>query len=138
MFQPPILRTRAELVGKYSVLARRFYLSLPLCLFAWSLSVLERFVGPMWNSAENVFARTASFREDGEDEEALRWAALERLPTYNRVRRGIFRDMVGDSKEIDVSELETGEQKLLLDRLISSVDDDPERFFDRMRRRFDA
>lgn len=85
-----------------------------------------------------MFARTASFREDGEDEEALRWAALERLPTYDRVRRGIFRNVLGDSKEIDVSELETAEQKLLLDRLISSVDDDPERFFSRMRRRFDA
>ncbi|XP_015898189.3 ABC transporter G family member 32 [Ziziphus jujuba] len=92
----------------------------------------------MWNSAENVFARTSSFREDGEDEEALRWAALERLPTYNRVRRGIFKNLVGDSKEIGVSELQSDEQKLLLDRLISSVDDDPERFFGRMRRRFDA
>lgn len=92
----------------------------------------------MWNSAENMFARTSSFREDGEDEEALRWAALERLPTYNRARRGIFKNLVGDSKEIDVSKLESEEQKLLLNRLISSVDDDPERFFGRMRRRFDA
>ncbi|KAI5320501.1 PREDICTED: ABC transporter [Prunus dulcis] len=92
----------------------------------------------MWNSAENVFARASSFREEGEDEDALRWAALERLPTYARVRRGIFRDVAGDTKEIDVSELEAQEQKLLLDRLVSSADDDPERFFNRMRRRFDA
>ncbi|KAJ7956612.1 Pleiotropic drug resistance ABC transporter [Quillaja saponaria] len=92
----------------------------------------------MWNSAENVFARSASFREEGEDEEALRWAALERLPTYTRVRRGIFKNIVGDTKEIDLSELEAQEQKLILDRLVSSVDDDPERFFERMRRRLDA
>ncbi|RXI05820.1 hypothetical protein DVH24_017862 [Malus domestica] len=92
----------------------------------------------MWNSAENVFARSGSFREEGDDEEALRWAALERLPTYARVRRGIFRNVVGDTMEIDVSELEAKEQKLLLDRLVSSADDDPEQFFDRMRRRFDA
>ncbi|KAL5572721.1 hypothetical protein UlMin_022318 [Ulmus minor] len=92
----------------------------------------------MWNSAENVFARSASFKEQGDDEEALRWAALERLPTYSRVRRGIFKDIVGETKEIDVSELEAQEQKLLLERLINSVDDDPEQFFDRMRRRFDA
>ncbi|PON49109.1 ABC transporter-like [Trema orientale] len=92
----------------------------------------------MWNSAENVFARTTSFREEGEDEEALRWAALERLPTYKRVRRGIFKDVVGDTKEVDVSELQSPEQKLLLDRLINAVEDDPGRFFDRMRRRFDA
>nr|XP_023894172.1 ABC transporter G family member 32 isoform X1 [Quercus suber]XP_023894173.1 ABC transporter G family member 32 isoform X2 [Quercus suber] len=92
----------------------------------------------MWNSAENAFARTAPFREDGEDEEELRWAALERLPTYTRVRRGIFKNMVGDHKEIEVTELQAQEQKLVLDRLVTSVDDDPERFFNRMRSRFDA
>lgn len=92
----------------------------------------------MWNSAENVFARSASFREEGEDEEELRWAALERLPTYKRVRRGIFKNVVGDTKEVDVSELDSPEQKLLLDRLINAVEDDPGRFFDRMRRRFDV
>lgn len=92
----------------------------------------------MWNSAENAFARTASFREEGEDEEALRWAALERLPTYTRVRRGIFKNLVGDTKEIDVSELEAQEQKLLLDRLVNSAGDDPELFFERMRLRFNA
>ena len=92
----------------------------------------------MWNSAENVFSRAESFREEGEDEEALRWAALERLPTYSRVRRGIFTNVVGDTKEIDVGELQAQEQKLVLDRLVNSVEDDPERFFDRMRKRFDA
>ncbi|XP_065851098.1 ABC transporter G family member 32 isoform X2 [Euphorbia lathyris] len=92
----------------------------------------------MWNSVENAFARTSSFREDGEDEEALRWAALERLPTYDRVRRGIFKNVVGDRKEIDVSELQAQEQKLLLDRLVNSVDDDPDRFFQRMKNRFQA
>ncbi|WCJ29721.1 ABC transporter G family member 32 [Euphorbia peplus] len=92
----------------------------------------------MWNSVENAFARTSSFREDGEDEEALRWAALERLPTYDRVRRGIFKNVVGDRKEIDVSELQAQEQKLLLERLVNSVDDDLELFFERMKKRFQA
>lgn len=92
----------------------------------------------MWNSAENAFARSASFREGGEDEEALRWAALERLPTYNRARRGIFQDLVGDKKEIDVSDLQAQEHRLLLERLVDFVDNDPERFFHRMRSRFDA
>lgn len=91
----------------------------------------------MWNSAENLSVRSTSFREDGDDEEALRWAALERLPTYARVRRGIFRNIVGDVKEIDVDKLENDERKVLLDRLFDSVDDDWERFFNRMRRRFD-
>lgn len=92
----------------------------------------------MWNSAENVFSRSASFREEDDDEEALRWVALERLPTYARVRRGIFRNMFGDCKEVDVSELELTDQRLLLERLIKSAEDDPEQFFDRMRKRIEA
>ncbi|KAA3490138.1 ABC transporter G family member 32-like [Gossypium australe] len=92
----------------------------------------------MWNSAENVFSRSASFREEDDEEEALRWAALERLPTYARVRRGIFRNMVGDRKEVDVSELELTDQRLLLERLVKSTEDDPEQFFDRMRKRIEA
>ncbi|XP_023749630.1 ABC transporter G family member 32 [Lactuca sativa] len=92
----------------------------------------------MWNSAENLSARSSSFREDGDDEEALRWAAIERLPTYNRVRKGIFKNIVGDSKEVEVNKLEVEELKVVLDRLLNSADDDWKRFFDRMRRRFDA
>ncbi|XP_059635000.1 ABC transporter G family member 32 [Cornus florida] len=92
----------------------------------------------MWNSAENLSARSASFREDGDDEEALRWAALERLPTYARVRKGIFKNIVGDKKEIDVDKLEVQDLKVVLDRLVNSIDDDVERFFERMRRRFQA
>ncbi|GMP60017.1 hypothetical protein CsSME_00023055 [Camellia sinensis var. sinensis] len=92
----------------------------------------------MWNSAENLSVRSASFREDEDDEEALRWAALERLPTYSRVRKGIFTNIVGDSKEIDVKKLQVDERKVVLDRLVNSVEDDSEKFFDRMRRRFDA
>ncbi|KAF8393306.1 hypothetical protein HHK36_021547 [Tetracentron sinense] len=92
----------------------------------------------MWNSAEYVFARSSSYRDVGADEESLKWAALERLPTYDRVRRGIFRNMVGDVSEIDIGKLEVQDQKLLLDRLVKAVDEDAEKFFDRMRKRFDA
>lgn len=92
----------------------------------------------MWYAAENLSARSSSFREESDDEEALRWAALERLPTYKRVRKGIFKNIVGDSKEIDVEKLEVQERKVVLDRLVSSAEDDCESFFDRMRRRFDA
>ncbi|KAK9715289.1 hypothetical protein RND81_06G154800 [Saponaria officinalis] len=92
----------------------------------------------MWSSAtaENVFARSESFRSDDGDEEALRWAALERLPTYARVRRGLFRNILGDFKEVNVSQLEAEERKLVLDRLLNSVENDPNLFFHRMRRRF--
>jgi hypothetical protein len=40
--------------------------------------------GSMWRRGDDVFSRSS--REE-DDEEALRWAALEKLPTYDRVRR---------------------------------------------------
>lgn len=92
----------------------------------------------MWNSAENAFARSASFGKEGEEVEALRWAALERLPTYRRARRGIFKNLIGDKKEVDVADLQAQDQRLLLERLVDAVDDDPEKFFQRMRSRFDT
>ncbi|XP_010533198.1 PREDICTED: ABC transporter G family member 32 [Tarenaya hassleriana] len=92
----------------------------------------------MWNATENVFSRSTSFKDETEDEEELRWAALQRLPTYARVRRGIFRDLIGESKEVEIGDLEASQKRLLLDRLVNSVDHDPEQFFARVRKRFDA
>ncbi|KAL1823861.1 hypothetical protein ACET3Z_010639 [Daucus carota] len=91
----------------------------------------------MWNSSESVSVRSASFREAADDEEALQWAALERLPTYNRVRKGVFKNIVGQLVEIDVQKLQVEERKVVLNRLVESVEDDWERFFHRIRHRFD-
>ncbi|EPS63075.1 hypothetical protein M569_11712 [Genlisea aurea] len=91
----------------------------------------------MWNSAENLSARSESFREEGDDDEALRWAALERLPTYRRVQHGLFRDHAGDFKEIDVRRMQADERKTVLDRLVNDVAGDWEELFGRVRRRFD-
>ncbi|ERM97050.1 hypothetical protein AMTRI_Chr05g64100 [Amborella trichopoda] len=90
----------------------------------------------LWNSSDNVFERMNSFRED-DDEQALKWAALERLPTYARVRRGLFKNIVGEHSEIDVASLGYQDRQLVLDRLFSILDKDSERFLAQMRSRFD-
>ncbi|CAN6833119.1 unnamed protein product [Brassica oleracea] len=92
----------------------------------------------MWNSTENAFSRSSSLKDEVEEEEELRWVALQRLPTYSRIRRGIFRDGIGEHKEISIGNLEASEQRILLDRLVNSVDHDPQLFFARVRKRFDA
>ncbi|RWW22923.1 hypothetical protein BHE74_00034574 [Ensete ventricosum] len=93
----------------------------------------------MWNATEAAFSRSSSFRECGEDdeEEALRWAALERLPTYSRVRRGILRGAAGEYSEVDVARLSSGDRTALIDRLLGDSGD-AEHFFRRIRQRFDA
>ena len=95
----------------------------------------------MWKStgmAEAAFSRSSSFlsiRDD--DDEALRWAALERLPTFSRVHRGLLRRSLGDYTEVDVCGLTSGDRTAVLDRLLGDAGDSEE-FFQRIRRRFDA
>ncbi|RRT35121.1 hypothetical protein B296_00052146 [Ensete ventricosum] len=79
--------------------------------------------------------------EEGEAEENLKWAALEKLPTYDRMRKGILRQVVEDGRvvcdEVDVNRLAPRDRKLLLDRIFRMVEEDNERFLERLRHRID-
>ncbi|KAK8948327.1 Pleiotropic drug resistance protein 1 [Platanthera guangdongensis] len=77
---------------------------------------------------DNTFSGPLQERSD-DDEEALVWAALERLPTYDRVQKGIL--SVADRnvlREIDVKSLTLQERRSLLERLIKVAEEDHERF----------
>ncbi|XP_073156192.1 ABC transporter G family member 34-like isoform X3 [Henckelia pumila] len=91
----------------------------------------------MWQPPPDAFSH--SFRED--DEEELRWAAIERLPTYDRLRKGVLMELFenGEVKasEIDVRKLGHDEKKRLMDRILKAVEDDYERFLQRLRSRID-
>ncbi|XP_074280493.1 pleiotropic drug resistance protein 1-like [Silene latifolia] len=91
--------------------------------------------GSSWrNSGRDVFSVSV---HDEDDEEALKWAALEKLPTYNRVRKAIFNDMGGPAREIDVDKLGFDEKKEILERLVRIAEEDNERFLLRLRERID-
>ncbi|KAL6621304.1 hypothetical protein ACP70R_033736 [Stipagrostis hirtigluma subsp. patula] len=96
----------------------------------------------LWRQGSDAFSRgsPSRFAQDGEedDEEALRWAALERLPTYDRVRRGILQAAEGGDKvDVDVGRLGARESRALIGRLIRAADDDHERFLRKLRDRMD-
>ncbi|KAL5228851.1 hypothetical protein ABZP36_017116 [Zizania latifolia] len=90
--------------------------------------------GSMWRRGDDVFR---SSREE-DDEEALRWAALEKLPTYDRLRRAILpfdedgevvADAAGAGKGlVDVLGLGPHERRALVERLVRVADEDNERF----------
>ncbi|XP_072999974.1 ABC transporter G family member 48-like isoform X2 [Typha latifolia] len=89
----------------------------------------------------SVFRRTT---EEGDDEENLTWAALEKLPTNDRMRRGIIRQVTGDddagkltSSEIVLDKLEMQERKVLLEKIFKVVEEDNEKFLNRLRQRID-
>ncbi|KAF3334919.1 pleiotropic drug resistance protein 3-like protein [Carex littledalei] len=88
-----------------------------------------------WRQGGDVFSR--SLREAEDDEEALRWAVLEKLPTYNRVRRAMLASPSGGLKEVDVESLGMHEKKALLERLIGVAEEDNERFLFKLKDRID-
>ncbi|XP_042493681.1 pleiotropic drug resistance protein 1-like [Macadamia integrifolia] len=90
------------------------------------------------NSGADVFSRSSVSRgEDVDDEEALKWASIERLPTYDRIRKGILSITEGEAKEIDIDSLGIAEKKILLDRLVKVAEEDNEKFLWKLRERLD-
>ncbi|EEE69495.1 hypothetical protein OsJ_28930 [Oryza sativa Japonica Group] len=74
-------------------------------------------------AADSVFSRSSSSaRED--DEEDLRWAALEKLPTYDRARTALLAlPPDGELREVNVRRLAADEQRALLERVAGVADD---------------
>ncbi|KAJ0700764.1 hypothetical protein HanOQP8_Chr10g0371831 [Helianthus annuus] len=90
----------------------------------------------LWrNTGMDVFSR--STREE-DDEEALKWASLEKLPTFDRLKKGLLFGSTGPPQEIDVDNLSFEERKRLLDRLVNTADEDNEKFLLKLRNRIDS
>ncbi|XP_058112235.1 pleiotropic drug resistance protein 1-like isoform X2 [Magnolia sinica] len=98
-------------------------------------SSIRRNSSSIWrNTTPDVFSRS---HHEEDDEEALKWAALEKLPTYNRLRRGILAVAPGDLREVDIQSLGYQEKKILLDRLIKVAEEDNEKFLLKLKNRIE-
>ncbi|KAH7652106.1 Sulfate-transporting ATPase protein [Dioscorea alata] len=75
----------------------------------------------------------ASFRDD----EALKWAALEKLPTYDRVRRGILTGKEGETIEVDIRSLGLNDRRSLIERLVRVAEEDNEKFLLKLKNRME-
>ncbi|XP_050878161.1 pleiotropic drug resistance protein 1 [Lathyrus oleraceus] len=88
------------------------------------------------NSGIEAFSSRRGELED--DEEALKWAALEKLPTYNRLRKGLLATSRGVANEIDIlTDLGFQERQKLLDRLINVAEEGNEKFLLKLKERID-
>jgi len=85
-------------------------------------------------SGVEVFSKSS--REE-DDEEALKWAALEKLPTYNRLRKGLLTASHGGAHEVDVGDLAFQEKQKLLERLVKVAEEDNEGFLLKVKERVD-
>ncbi|RVW58199.1 Pleiotropic drug resistance protein 1 [Vitis vinifera] len=96
---------------------------------------LRRNGSSIWRSSgADVFSRSS---RDEDDEEALKWAALEKLPTYNRLRRGLLMGSEGEASEIDIHNLGFQDKKNLLERLVKVAEEDNEKFLLKLKNRID-
>ncbi len=87
---------------------------------------------------DNPLARSSvSRREDAQDdEEALKWAALESLPTYDRLRTSVFfNSATGNKDPVDVRLLTATDRRQLLDSLLKSSEDENQQILVKMRNR---
>ncbi|XP_023766490.1 pleiotropic drug resistance protein 2 isoform X1 [Lactuca sativa] len=86
---------------------------------------------------DHAFA--ASGRHD--DEEELKWAAIERLPTYDRLKKGILKQVLDNGQivhqEIDITNLGSQDKKQLMGSILKVVEEDNEKFLNRVRARTD-
>ncbi|KAH9293069.1 hypothetical protein KI387_041723 [Taxus chinensis] len=104
----------------------------------------ESWTGSLRQGSTRLFERSTSVfshstqRQD--DEEALKWAAIEKLPTYDRLRTSILKNVhheKGGLDEVDVTHIELETRQQLLDRLVKVADEDNERLLQRLRQRID-
>ncbi|CAH2059084.1 unnamed protein product [Thlaspi arvense] len=100
-----------------------------------SKSFRDAFVPP----TDEVFGRSDRREEDDVE---LRWAALERLPTYDRLRKGMLPQQTAvDGKigleEVDLANLAPKEKKHLMEMILKFVEEDNDKFLRRLRERTD-
>ncbi|KAF9617021.1 hypothetical protein IFM89_033091 [Coptis chinensis] len=102
----------------------------------YRVSSMRRNSSSIWRNSTSEVFHTASSREE-DDEEALKWAALEKLPTYSRMKKGIFPGEEGEATEIDILNLGFQEKKQLLERLVRVAEEDNEKFLLKLKNRID-
>ncbi|KAK8551103.1 hypothetical protein V6N12_039768 [Hibiscus sabdariffa] len=91
----------------------------------------------IWQTPPEVFER--SQRHDTEED--LMWAAIERLPMYDRLRKSMIRKVGDNGKvalhQVDVTKLGPHHKKQLVDSILKVVDEDNEKFLRKLRDRTD-
>ncbi|XP_019263263.1 PREDICTED: pleiotropic drug resistance protein 1-like isoform X2 [Nicotiana attenuata] len=87
-----------------------------------------------WRNNSTAFNHST---RDEDDEEALKWAALEKLPTFDRLKKGLLFGSQGASAEVDINNLGFQERKNLLERLVEVAAEDNEKFLLKLKERTD-
>ncbi|KAF8083300.1 hypothetical protein N665_0783s0010 [Sinapis alba] len=93
---------------------------------------LSKSLGEVLTSSGNHFSRRSRSNDD-HDEEALTWAALEKLPTFTRLRTTIIQP----HELVDVTKLGVGDRQKFIDSVFKVTEEDNEKFLRKLRNRID-
>ncbi|KAH9321632.1 hypothetical protein KI387_016271, partial [Taxus chinensis] len=93
-----------------------------------------------WAGEDNPFStRRNSYVEN--DEEALKWAALEKLPSYDRLRKSILSEAAETGRftyqNVDVRKLSNETRRKFIHRILQEAVLDNQRFLSKFRQRID-
>lgn len=94
------------------------------------------------NSSFQSSSALSSVKDDPDIEYALQWAAIERLPTFDRLRSSLFvKDNDGDGEKgkrvVDVTKLGAFERNVFINRLIKHIENDNLKLLRKIRTRID-
>ncbi|KAF7818011.1 pleiotropic drug resistance protein 3-like [Senna tora] len=97
------------------------------------------------NRSSREYYRLGSGRDQESDNEidyAVQWAAIERLPTYNRLRSSLLNEIEGQEgstgkRVVDVTQLGANERHLFVERLIKHIEHDNLQLLNKIRKRID-
>ncbi|XVE63543.1 hypothetical protein DITRI_Ditri07aG0028400 [Diplodiscus trichospermus] len=90
----------------------------------------------LWRNSSSIEVFSKSSREE-DDEEALTWAAIEKLPTFSRIKKGLLAEEGSGLREIVIKKLGLLERKNLMNRLVKVAEEDNEKFLLKLRDRID-
>lgn len=81
---------------------------------------------------------------DLDDESVLQWAAIDRLPTFERLRTSLFDENDGNEADgrgrqvVDVTKLGAPERHMFIEKLIKHIEHDNLRLLQKIRKRIDT
>ncbi|XP_057868467.2 ABC transporter G family member 39 [Cryptomeria japonica] len=93
-----------------------------------------------WRGEDNALSRSFSSGVEN-DEEALKWAALEKLPTYDRLRKSVLSEVAATGsfkyQNVDVTTLSTETRRKFIHRVLQVAEVDNEQFLSKLRERIE-
>ncbi|KAL6560638.1 drug-responsive transcription factor pdr3 [Orobanche gracilis] len=101
------------------------------------IAELGRSLRSSFRHSNSAFGST---RHELDEEDIAEWAALDRLPTYDRLRASLFdgtEDGNQGKKVIDVTKLGPNERQMFIHKIIKHIEHDNLKLLHKMRRRMD-